>query len=132
MKQQYNKKRRNPQGLKVGDNVQLENKNIYLNRPSKKLDQKRYRPFRISKNIDLEAFQLELLKGWMIYNMFNEDLLIRCNKLQFKRQHVEPTLLPTIINEEEEYKVKEVQKHRKQGRGTQYLVHQKGYRNKHD
>ena len=34
----------------------LENKNIYLNRPSKKLDQKRYGPFRISKNIGLGAF----------------------------------------------------------------------------
>jgi len=28
-----------------------------------------------------------------------------------------------IINEEEEYKVEEVQKHRKQGRETQYLMH---------
>jgi len=27
------------------------------------LDNKRYRPFRISKNIGLEAFQLELLEG---------------------------------------------------------------------
>jgi len=49
--------------LKVGDNVWLENKNIYLNIPSKKLDQKRYRPFRISKDIGLGAFQLELLEG---------------------------------------------------------------------
>ena len=56
MKQQYNKKRRNPQGLNVGDNVWLENKNIHLNRPSKKLDQKRYEPFRISKDIGLEVF----------------------------------------------------------------------------
>ena len=63
MKKQFNKKRRNPQGLKVGDNVWLENKNIHLNRPSKKLDQKRYGPFRISKNIGLGAFQLELLEG---------------------------------------------------------------------
>jgi len=31
MKRQFDKKRRNPQGLKVGDNVWLENKNIYLN-----------------------------------------------------------------------------------------------------
>ena len=31
MKKQFNKKRRNSQGLKVGDNVWLENKNIYLN-----------------------------------------------------------------------------------------------------
>jgi len=46
--------------LKVGDNMWLENKNIHLNRPSKKLDQKRYEPFRISKDIGLGAFQLEL------------------------------------------------------------------------
>jgi len=31
MKKQFNKKRRNPQGLKVGDNMWLENKNIHSN-----------------------------------------------------------------------------------------------------
>ena len=31
MKKQFDKKRRNPQGLKVSDNVWLENKNIHLN-----------------------------------------------------------------------------------------------------
>jgi len=75
MKKQFDKKRRNPQGLKVGDNVWLENKNIHSNRPSKKLDNKRYRPFKISKDIGSEAFELELLEGWMIHNIFNEDLL---------------------------------------------------------
>jgi len=75
MKRQSDKKRRNPQGLKVGDNMWLENKNIQLNRPSKKLDNKRYRPFRISKNIGSEAFQLKLPEGWAIHNVFNEDLL---------------------------------------------------------
>ena len=60
MKKQFDKKKRNSQGLKIGDNMWLENKNIHLNRLSKKLDQKRYRSFRISKNISLEAFQLEL------------------------------------------------------------------------
>ena len=75
MKQQFDKKRRNPQGLKVGEHVWLENKNIQSNRPSKKLDNKRYGPFRISKDIGLGAFQLELLESWMIHNVFNEDLL---------------------------------------------------------
>jgi len=75
MKRQSDKKRRNPQGLKVGDNMWLENKNIQLNRPSKKLDNKRYRPFRISKDIGSEAFQLKLPEGWAIHNVFNEDLL---------------------------------------------------------
>ena len=31
MKKQFNKKRRNPQGLKFGDNMWLEIKNIHLN-----------------------------------------------------------------------------------------------------
>jgi len=51
MKRQFDKRRRNPQGLEVGDNIWLENKNIHSNRLSKKLDNKRYRPFRISKDI---------------------------------------------------------------------------------
>ena len=38
MKRQFDKKRRNSQGLKVRDNMWLENKNIHLNQPSKKLD----------------------------------------------------------------------------------------------
>ena len=108
IKKQFDKKQRNPQGLKVGDNVWLKNKNIHLNRLLKKLDQKKYRPFRVLKNIGLETFQLELPEEWMIYNMFNKDLLTRYNKLQFKGQHVEPAPPPTIINEKEEYEVEEV------------------------
>jgi len=51
---------------------------------------------------------------------------------KFKGQHEDPAPSPTIINEEEEYEVEEVRKHRKQERGTQYLVHWKGYGNEHD
>ena len=54
----------------------LENKNIQLNWPLKKLDNKKYRLFKISKDMSLGVFQLELLEVWMIHNIFNEDLLI--------------------------------------------------------
>jgi len=63
IKRQFDKKRRNLQGLKEGDNVWLEAKNIHLNRPSKKLDQKRYGPFKVLKAIGQEAFQLKLPEG---------------------------------------------------------------------
>jgi len=96
------------------------------------LDNKRYRPFKISKDIGSGAFQLELPEGWMIHNVFNENLLTQCVELKFKEQHEEPAPPPIIINEEEEYEVEEVRKHRKHGRGTQYLVHWKGYGDKHD
>jgi len=95
MKKQFDKKRRNSQGLKVGDNVWLENKNIQLNQLSKKLDNKRYRPFRILKDIGSEAFQLKLPEGWVIHNVFNEDLLTRCVELKFKGQHKDLTPPPT-------------------------------------
>ena len=75
IKRQFNKKRYNPQGLKIRDNMWLESKNIHSNRLSKKLDNKKYGPFKISKNIGLGAFQLELPEGWAIHDVFNEDLL---------------------------------------------------------
>jgi len=63
MKKLFDRKRRNPQELKVGDNIWLKAKNIQSNQPSKKLDQKRYRPFKISKDIGQEVFQLKLPGG---------------------------------------------------------------------
>jgi len=68
----------------------------------------------------------------MFYNVFNEDLLTQCVEPKFKGQHEKPALLPMIINKEEEYEVEEVRKHRKRERGTQYLVHWKGYGDKHN
>jgi len=59
--------------LKLGDHVWLENKNIHLNRPS--MNNKRYGPFKISKDIGSGVFELELPEGWMIHNVFNMDLL---------------------------------------------------------
>jgi len=49
----------------------------------------------------------------MIHDVFNEDLLTQCKEPQYKGQHVNPALLPDIINEEEEYEVEEIRKHQK-------------------
>ena len=132
MKKQFNKKKRNPRGLKIGDHVWLENKNIHSNQPSKKLDNKRYRPFKILKDIGSGVFELELLEGWMIHNVFNEDFLTQCVEPNFQGQYKNLAPLLVIINKEEEYEVEEVQNHRTRGRGTQYLVHWKGYGDEHD
>jgi len=70
------------------------------------------------KDIELGAFELELLEEWMIHNVFNEDLLTQCVEPKFKGQYEKPVPPPMIINKEEEYEVKEVRKHRKQGRKT--------------
>ena len=82
------------------------------------MDNKRYGPFKISKNIGSGVFQLELPERWAIHNIFNEDLLTQYVEPKFKGQHKGPTPLPMIINEKEEYEVEEVRKHRKHRRGT--------------
>jgi len=111
MKRQFDKKKRNSQELKEGEDIWLEAKNIHLNRPSKKLDQKRYRPFKILKVISQGAFQLKLPEEWIINDVFNEDLLTQCKEPYYKGQHMEPAPPLDIINEEEEYEVEEIRKH---------------------
>jgi len=69
MKKQFDKKRWNSQELQVGDNMWLDAKNIHLNQSSKKLDQKRYGSFMISKDIGQEVFQLKLSEKWIIHNV---------------------------------------------------------------
>jgi len=49
----------------------------------------------------------------MIYNMFNENLLTQCKEPHFKEQYIKPAPAPDIVNEEKEYKVKEVRNYRK-------------------
>ena len=66
-------------------------------------------------------FQIELLEGWMIHNMLNEDLLIQYKEPHFKRQHMDSVLLLEIVRN-----------YRKQGCGTQFLVYLRGYGNEHD
>jgi len=51
---------------------------------------------------------------------------------KFQGQHKDSAPPPTIINEEEEYEVEEVWKHRIRGRRTQYLIHWKGYGDEHN
>ena len=50
----------------------------------------------------------------------------------FKDNTRDTAPLPIIINEEEEYEVEEVQKHRIRGWGTQYLMYWKGYGDEHN
>jgi len=63
IKKQYDRKRKQSQELKKREQVWLEAKNIQSTRFSKKLDQKRYRPFTIIKEIGQEVYRLELPEG---------------------------------------------------------------------
>ena len=58
--------------------------------------------------------------------------MTQCVKPKYQGQRMDSAPPPVIINEEEEYKVEEVRKHRTRGQRTQYLVHWKGYGDEHD
>ena len=98
----------------------------------KEAEPKKYQSFKITQDIGQEVFQLKLLKEWVIYNVFNEDLLTQYRESQFKGQYIEMVPLLDIINEKEEYEVEKVQNHRKQGYGIQFLIYQKDYGNEYD
>ena len=87
----------------------MEAKNIHSNRPSKKLDQKRYGPFKILKAIGQGAFQLKLLERWMIYNVFNEDLLTQCQEPYYKGQHMKLAPPPDISMKKKSTKWKKLE-----------------------
>jgi hypothetical protein len=64
--------------------------------------------------------------------VFNEALLSPHRKPHFRIQEKVAPPPPDIVNEEEEYEVEEVRGQRRRGRGTQYLVHWKGYSDEED
>ena len=64
-----------PIEFKEGDYIQLVGKYIQTSRPKKKLDYKNFRPFKVIRVINTQAYQLKLPDNWNIYNMFHVSLL---------------------------------------------------------
>jgi hypothetical protein len=97
-----------------------------------KLDNKRYGPFKVKEKVGDQAYHLKLPETWAIHHVFHSSLLTRTHKVEFDNQKKPMPPLPDIIDEEEEYEIEEIHRHRRKERGTQYLVHWKGYGNEDD
>jgi hypothetical protein len=113
--------------FKPSDSVWLEATNIHSNQPSRKLDNKKYGPFEVEEKVSDRAYCLKLPETWAIHNVFHLTLLTRTHTVEFDSQKKSTPPPPDIIEEEEKYEIKEICRHRMKGRGTQYLVHRKGY-----
>ena len=112
----------------IGDQVWLEGKNLKFPHQATKLNPKRYGPFRVIKEISPVAYQLRLPPSWNIHPVFHASLLLSYSETpshgpNFSRPP------PDLINNEEEYKVKQIKAHRNFGRSKhlQYLIKWKGY-----
>ncbi|KAF8664019.1 hypothetical protein AX16_000825 [Volvariella volvacea WC 439] len=116
--------------FRVGEQVWLEAKNIKTHRVSKKLAPKREGPFKVVKVLGPVTFQLELPEQWKIHNVFHALLLTPYKE---NDMHGPNFLMPPldIINDEEEWEVENIIKHRwigqKKKQQIEYLIAWKEY-----
>ncbi len=108
MKRQYDKKKQKACNYQVGDKVWLDTTNLHLPRPKKKLDDKRVGPFTILDKAGASAYKLKLPPHWKIHPCFNEKLLTPYILPTFPNQEVLPPPPPDLINDEEEFEIKEI------------------------
>ena len=71
MARYYDRNRQQAVDYKVGDKVWLEGKDIQTNRLSKKVDDKRYGPFKVTEIIGPNAYKLDLPASMKIHSVFN-------------------------------------------------------------
>jgi len=64
-----------PMEFKEGDYVWLAGKHIRTSRPKKKLDYKNFGPFKVTRVINTQAYQLKLPENWNIHDVFHVSLL---------------------------------------------------------
>jgi hypothetical protein len=131
MKKNFDRHRRPAVNYKVGDQVLLEATNFTVaGTPDKarKLQDKRYGPFTILEKIGTSAYKLKMPHIWKDkHPVFNEKLLTPYVPPEADHQKKPPPPPPEIVDGEEEFEVEAILDSRKMGRGTQYLVHFKGY-----
>jgi Chromo (CHRromatin Organisation MOdifier) domain len=125
MKKYYDMHRREVPEFKVGDKVWLEAKDITTDRLTKKLDDRRLGPYEILEKVGASAYKLKLPETDKSHPVYNEALLTPYDEPPAHRREERPG--PQIVQGQEEYEVEEILKHRKRGRGYQYLVKWKNY-----
>jgi hypothetical protein len=120
--QEYADRRRLPApAYRPRDTVWLNARNIRTNRPSRKLDNKRYGPFHIVKEVGKYAYQLELPPTMDTHPMFHVSLLEPVRNDPLPGQGM-PAPEPIIVEGEPEYEVEEVLDSHTFRRQLQYLI----------
>ena len=76
MKEQFDSHSRPTREYSPRDRVYLEATNIRTNQPSRKLDDRCFRPFEVIERIGQSAYKLKLLESWKgLHPVFNESYL---------------------------------------------------------
>ena len=128
MARYYDQQRGESITYKVGDQVWLDAKDLKTDRPSRKLSDKRYGPFKIVKVVSPHAYQLELPPSMKIHPVFHTvRLRPYCPDTIPGRTLPPPRPPPVVEGDDPEYEVEYIKDSRLTRGGLQYLVKWKGY-----
>jgi hypothetical protein len=123
----YDQNRSEAVQYKIGDKVWLEGKDLKTDRPSKKLDDKRYGPFKVTKIIGPNAYQLQLPSSMKIHPVFNTVRLRPFQENSIVGRKVTSRPKPVIEGNAPEWEVEYIKDSRLQRNKLEYLVKWKGY-----
>jgi glycosylphosphatidylinositol phospholipase D len=112
--------------IQVGCKVWLDAHNIRTIRPTRKVDWKRLRPFRVRRQVSPYAYELELPAPIRIHRVKPVSLLDPVVEDPLKGEGVLPPP-PVEVDGEEEYQVSGVEDSRVYRNQLQYLVRWMGY-----
>ena len=123
----YDQNRGEAVSYQVGDKVWLDGKDIKSDRPSKKLDDKRYGPFKIIKIIGPNSYKLQLPPSMKVHPVFNTIKLRPYAQDTISGRKPPPRPAPVIKGDKPEWEVEYIKDSRIFRGKLQFLVKWKGY-----
>ena len=116
---------------KEGDLVWLEGTNLHTTHPTKKLQQKRFGPFKVVQAIGMVSFKLELPPQWKVHPVFHAKLLHPYKETEEHGANFqEPP--PDLVDGEPEWEIESILDSRWRKKREQFLIRWKGYSSAHD
>jgi hypothetical protein len=125
--EQANKPRHPDPVLNPGDTVWLKRQNIRTTRPSGKLDLNQIGPYKIQERVGSRAYKLDLPATVKLHPVFHISLLELTTNTEPIPGHQQPSAPLVIINDQQEWEVKEILDSRLHRNQLQYRVKWTGY-----
>jgi hypothetical protein len=123
----YDQNRGEAVSYQVGDKVWLDGKDIKSDRPSKKLDDKRYGPFKIIKIIGPNAYKLQLPPSMKVHPVFNTVKLRPYVQDTISGRKPPPRPAPVIKGDKPRWEVEYIKDSRIFRGKLQFLVKWRGF-----
>ena len=115
----YHRRTTTAKSYSVGDRVYLSGRNIRTLRPSKKLDYKRFGPYRITATVGSQAYRLDLPADTKIHPVFHVSLL-ELARTRAGEDIPEPS--PIEVDGQEEWEVEDILNSRHYRGQLQYYI----------